>query len=636
MPLIKSKSDKAFKANLKAEMAAGKSQKQALAIAYAEKRRSRAEGGQVSDDFIDPMTGISSKTNVMGGLKDAAMGVAHGIAEPFIHSKDTLEGKYQRQPEVSGQWSDADEGMQQIMDKQSQDKTIGAALNLATSGYGGAPLRPGPGLFGGKFATTADQVAMREAQAAERAGIPRRDIKEQHGWEKGPAGEWMHEIGDEAALIRHPSHWGEGALSQRGATLEQVIKHDKAFEAYPALKNMKVIADHNLKTVGQYSPWENTISFNPRLLKKGEEANDFLKTILHEMQHRIDDIEKFSKGPNLPEAYKLIQERLSKKGIDPEEKKILKKQAEQYFEQYWRAAQEVRARNVEDRIKMPAHERRGTLAMDTESIPRMFQLIKEGSGFKDGGVPTPKSDPRSFFSKIPKYHNDEDDVSVIPPSLLLGAKGIETTKKHGDADIEWQSNPKAWVDRHYPNYEGLAMRHNKGGAAMANGGVPWFVRQASHSNVVNSGLLHSPVAGRTDNLNVKVPNGSYIVPADIVSSMGEGNTLAGGKILERTFHSGPGFSKLGSIKSTRPPRMSSVKSMSLRMPKFADGGMPEGEDSHIPIMAAGGEFVIHPDAVRHIGGGDLKKGHSILDAFVKHSRKKAIKTMSKLPGPAKD
>ena len=40
MPLIKSKSKKAFSANVKAEIAAGKPQKQAVAIAYSVKRRS--------------------------------------------------------------------------------------------------------------------------------------------------------------------------------------------------------------------------------------------------------------------------------------------------------------------------------------------------------------------------------------------------------------------------------------------------------------------------------------------------------------------------------------------------------------------------------------------------------------------
>lgn len=41
MPLIKSKSDKSFKHNVKAEIKAGKPKKQALAIAYSVKRKSK-------------------------------------------------------------------------------------------------------------------------------------------------------------------------------------------------------------------------------------------------------------------------------------------------------------------------------------------------------------------------------------------------------------------------------------------------------------------------------------------------------------------------------------------------------------------------------------------------------------------
>ena len=54
MPLIKSKSDKAFKSNIKAEMHAGKPQKQALAIAYATKNAAKkAMGGRMSTNPMD-------------------------------------------------------------------------------------------------------------------------------------------------------------------------------------------------------------------------------------------------------------------------------------------------------------------------------------------------------------------------------------------------------------------------------------------------------------------------------------------------------------------------------------------------------------------------------------------------------
>ena len=65
---------------------------------------------------------------------------------------------------------------------------------------------------------------------------------------------------------------------------------------------------------------------------------------------------------------------------------------------------------------------------------------------------------------------------------------------------------------------------------------------------------------------------------------------------------------------------------------FADGGATSG----VPIVAAGGEYVIPPEDVVHIGGGDLDHGHKILDAFVKKMRQKTIKTLQNLPGPKKD
>ena len=57
MPLIKSKSDKAFKSNVKAEIAAGKPQKQAVAIAYSTKRAAKkAAGGSLNPEHYDSDT----------------------------------------------------------------------------------------------------------------------------------------------------------------------------------------------------------------------------------------------------------------------------------------------------------------------------------------------------------------------------------------------------------------------------------------------------------------------------------------------------------------------------------------------------------------------------------------------------
>lgn len=124
---------------------------------------------------------------------------------------------------------------------------------------------------------------------------------------------------------------------------------------------------------------------------------------------------------------------------------------------------------------------------------------------------------------------------------------------------------------------------------------------------VHHGPIHSPVAGRTDHLPMHVHSGSYVIPADIISAMGEGNTMAGFKAAKITFS--------GSQK---------------------EGRIDDHSSKAVPIVAAGGEYVIHPADVEEIGGGDMDKGHQILDEFVKKMRAKTITTLQKLPGPKKD
>ena len=132
-----------------------------------------------------------------------------------------------------------------------------------------------------------------------------------------------------------------------------------------------------------------------------------------------------------------------------------------------------------------------------------------------------------------------------------------------------------------------------------------MARQPHSAGGVHVGAIHAPIPGRTDRLNVHVPDGSYVLPADIVSGIAEGNTLAGTKLLDAVFGA-----------------------------HHAKGGRVRGGPKTAAIVA-GGEYIVSPEAVREIGNGDLDKGHKILDAFVKEQRAKLIKTLRKLPGPVK-
>jgi hypothetical protein len=159
---------------------------------------------------------------------------------------------------------------------------------------------------------------------------------------------------------------------------------------------------------------------------------------------------------------------------------------------------------------------------------------------------------------------------------------------------------------------------------------------------IHTGAIHSAVAGRTDHLPVTVPSGSYVIPADIVSAMGEGNTNSGFKIMKRAFAGLPYGAKGrepyghegGPYGAGSSPYNRDVgKPYGEPMPGHAEGGKT-GKD--VKVVVAGGEYTLTPEEVTRVGDGDMERGHRVLDDFVKQYRAHTIKTLQKLPGPKKD
>jgi len=157
---------------------------------------------------------------------------------------------------------------------------------------------------------------------------------------------------------------------------------------------------------------------------------------------------------------------------------------------------------------------------------------------------------------------------------------------------------------------------------MATGG---YAQGGHTTTTMHVGPIHSSVAGRTDHLPMIVPRSSYVIPADIISASGEGNTMAGFKHAKRVFEGNP-------YTGAKMPYSGQPAPYGADMPHRASGGAESG----VPIVAAGGEYVISPEAVAKIGNGDMELGHAALDLFVKKMRSRTIKTLQKLPGPKKD
>jgi hypothetical protein len=146
---------------------------------------------------------------------------------------------------------------------------------------------------------------------------------------------------------------------------------------------------------------------------------------------------------------------------------------------------------------------------------------------------------------------------------------------------------------------------------------------------LHTGPLHSTVAGRTDHLPSNVPNGSYVLTADVTAGLGEGNTLAGYKVAKRMFAGAKRHYGGTPYGGDSGPYGMGHNSMPYGMAK---GGQAEGEDG-VPVAVAGGEHVLAPHEVAFAGMGDMEAGHRALDEFQIRQRKLLIKTLKGLPGP---
>lgn len=134
--------------------------------------------------------------------------------------------------------------------------------------------------------------------------------------------------------------------------------------------------------------------------------------------------------------------------------------------------------------------------------------------------------------------------------------GGVTTTMTVTPDQSTESTPPTWYAPLVQETLDNQMAQALGTNSMASGGMvpperfamggmssseesPWWARSEEREATDRHGLLASPIAGRTDHLAISPASGSYVIPADVVSGLGEGNTLAGANVMQRILETGP-------------------------------------------------------------------------------------------------
>jgi DNA-directed RNA polymerase specialized sigma24 family protein len=143
--------------------------------------------------------------------------------------------------------------------------------------------------FGGRRAKTANEDHLTLARALEREGKDEWAIWHNTGWARGVDGKWRFEIPDDGADFGVP--WSNLRRRKGDTPLEQAFNHPELFEAYPILRDVSVRVVEEEGVGGTWDAEAGVIEISPK-----SSAAAARRTMLHEIQHAIQDIEEFAPG----------------------------------------------------------------------------------------------------------------------------------------------------------------------------------------------------------------------------------------------------------------------------------------------------------------------------------------------------
>lgn len=203
--------------------------------------------------------------------------------------------------------------------------------------------------YAGRDARNADLEALHEAERYEMQGVDAETIRQKTGWFRGADGKWRWEIDDSDTetdtkwgFLRNPDAKRYNELFEKAylydtATaedlnelrildknlkgvrksplyLDEIVRHDKLFEAYPALRDVKVRFEVNTgNKEGSYHPEENEFVLRTGLKLEPEKLKN---TLFHEIQHAIQEREGFARGANPGYWDEMIQSGYSRRKND--------------------------------------------------------------------------------------------------------------------------------------------------------------------------------------------------------------------------------------------------------------------------------------------------------------------------------
>lgn len=222
---------------------------------------------------------------------------------------DMARGAYESGKNAITFPGDVISGKQPLFDENGRplEQAVGRSFNAAaTIGGAAAPIPRPPnslGVFAGIKSRTADKNALTKAQIMESRGATPEEIWQETGWGRGAEQQWRYEIPDIGTSV-DPNQFRK-VVSKSGTpynttVLSDYLNHPELFEAYPEFKGMAVHETFSPGVNGYYLPRSEVGRVtNPYIalnLKNVSNADMQRSTLLHEIQHAIQQKEGFAPG----------------------------------------------------------------------------------------------------------------------------------------------------------------------------------------------------------------------------------------------------------------------------------------------------------------------------------------------------
>lgn len=160
------------------------------------------------------------------------------------------------------------------------------------------------GTFAGINALTADRQALAKAQDMIARGVDPAEVWKETGWGRGADGKWRFEIDDSGSslnMMNFPEAGAPGITSY----LPEFLKHPQVYQNYPESRTMGVLAKND------YGDSQMRGGINGLMVVNSAGGDTAKSTVLHELQHAIQQREGFARGGS-PEQFKKTQLDLEK------------------------------------------------------------------------------------------------------------------------------------------------------------------------------------------------------------------------------------------------------------------------------------------------------------------------------------